>query len=86
MLKDYGHIHKGGIWSICCSPDDSYLFTSDDTGCIKQFNVKTKNLYKDHGQVDRAFIRSILITPNGQNLFVSDLNGKLMQFKINDKI
>jgi len=33
----YEDLHNGVIYSISVSTDSKYLFTSDETGCAKQF-------------------------------------------------
>ena len=63
-IKDFSKIHKGGIWSICATSDDKYIYTSDDVGYIKQFDNNNSCLVKDHGCLHPAFIRCIYVTPD----------------------
>ena len=59
-----------------------YLFTSDNKGKLKQYNIVQQKLMKDYGEVHPGDIRSIIATNNGRYLFTSDKDGYLKQWDI----
>jgi myo-inositol-hexaphosphate 3-phosphohydrolase len=85
LKTDYGHIHKGGIWSIIATQDSKSVYTSDDQGHIKQFSVLKSVLTKDHGVLRRTFVRAIQTCPENSYFFLSDLTGHLLQYKMSER-
>ena len=49
LMKDFGKIHSGWIYSITATNDGRYLFTSDDDGYLKQWDIEQGELMKDFG-------------------------------------
>ena len=48
LIKDFGQAHEGQIRSTSVTHDKKSLFTSDDQGCVKQWDVETSKLL--HGK------------------------------------
>jgi WD40 repeat protein len=79
--KIFGKLHDNPIKSICLSENFRYLFTSDITGCIKQFDFSKKILIKDFGQVHNARIVSIVCSK--EYLLSVCEEGIVYQFEVN---
>lgn len=91
LLKDYGETcstshglveEKCHIKAMAISPDSKYLFTSDDRGHLKQYDVAKKELTSNLGQIHTGGIFSLVVTPDSEFLFTSTEYGILRQYKI----
>lgn len=86
LVKEYGSIHSGQIFSVSCTPDSKYIFTSDSKGFVKKIDVEDnyETGVTDYGKVHKAGIFSIASSRDSRYLFTSDISGNLKQFKIED--
>jgi WD40 repeat protein len=91
LLKSYGGTFtasnsvKDGKWHIkamAISPDSRFLFTGDDKGWVKQYDIYKKEMLYDLGQVHVGGIFSLVVTPDSRFLFTSSEYGVLRQYKI----
>ena len=67
------------------SPNNNWLFTSDDDGNLKQWSIKKQILEKDYGRVQNGGIRSMVVTFDNEFLFTGDFDGNLKQWSIKEK-
>ena len=65
LMKDFGKIHLGYIWSITITNDGRYLFTSNNHGYLKQWDIEQQKLMKDFGKIHSSQIYSITATNDG---------------------
>ena len=64
----------------------TFMFSSDEEGNLKQWDMSNFRLYKNWGQIQRNGISSIAVTQDGQYLFTSGSKGVLNQWStINSK-
>jgi WD40 repeat protein len=91
LLKSYGgnlaafngvKNSKYHIKTMAISPDSKYLFTGDDRGWVKQYDISKKEMLSDLGQVHVGGIFSLVVTPDSRFLFTSSEYGILRQYII----
>jgi WD40 repeat protein len=91
LLKSYGanfagfdgvKSGKSHIKAMAISPDSRFLFTGDDRGWCKQYDISKKEMLYDLGQVHVGGIFSLVVTPDSGFLFTSSEYGILRQYKI----
>ena len=80
MMKDYGEIMTGKIYSAAICHDSRSLFLSDSKGHIKQLVIGQEVI--DYGKVHQAGIFSIATTPDSRFLYTSDMAGNLKQTNV----
>lgn len=59
-----------------------YLFTADDLGNQKQFDIKDKVLVKEYKKVHKGPINSMAISSDSKLVFTSDGQGQMKQFEL----
>jgi hypothetical protein len=85
-LRDVGKIHSEIIWSMVMTRNNEFLFTSDDSGNLKQWAVKfNTTLVKEYPSVHETVIRAMAVSADNEHLFTSDIEGFLKQFNIKEK-
>lgn len=66
-------------------PVSRFLFTTDDVGSLKQWDIKTKNLEHDWGAIHKGGIHLICSTYNQKFLFTASWHGDQKQWSISNK-
>jgi WD40 repeat protein len=85
-MRDVGKIHSEIIWSMVMTRNNEFLFTSDDSGNLRQWAVKfNTTLVKDYPSVHDTVIRAMAVSADNEHLFTSDIEGFLKQFNIKEK-
>jgi hypothetical protein len=54
LVKDYGMIHHGSIWTIIITNDKIFAYTTDQAGVLKKWDLKLKSLWKDWGAIHKT--------------------------------
>ena len=57
-----------------------YLFTGDDNGHLKQWDVERGRLQKDYGKVHSSSITAIAVLSDGTSMYTSDSKGVIKQW------
>lgn len=85
-MRDVGKIHSEIIWSMVMTRNNEFLFTSDDSGNLRQWAVKfNTTLVKEYPYVHDTVIRAMAVSADNDFLFTSDIEGFLKQFNIKEK-
>jgi WD40 repeat protein len=85
-MRDVGKIHSEIIWSMVMTRNNEFLFTSDDSGNLRQWAVKfNTTLVKEYLSVHDTVIRAMAVSADNEHLFTSDIEGFLKQFNIKEK-
>jgi len=85
VTKNYGKIHKSGIWSLRATRDGEYLFTSDAYGYLQQWSIRSQTCVKNYGYIHDAGIRKIDVSWDNKYLFTADRQGGVKQWEIKEK-
>ena len=81
--RDLGKFHDSEILSMAVSHDMSSLFTSDDKGILKQFNLKNLEFEHNYGFIHKTRINSICCSQ--LYVYTSDIQGNINQLSISEK-
>ena len=89
-LLDMGPSHPRGIQTMKLSSDNKWLFSADDGGYLKQWNVQeiksgVASLHHNFGNVMKSSVSQILIDNQNKNLFLPNEVGDVRQFDIEGK-
>lgn len=82
LVKDYGMIHHGSIWTIIITNDKNFAYTTDQSGVLKQWDLKLKTLWKDWGSIHKNAINCMRLTADDKILFTCDDDGILKQWSL----
>ena len=81
--RDLGKFHDSEILSMAISHDSNSLFTSDDKGILKQFNLKNLEFEHNYGFIHNTRINSICCSE--LYVYTSDIQGNINQLSISEK-
>ena len=62
--------------------NQKYLFTTDEDGVLKQWDIEEKKLIKEYGEIHSSQINSQSAKIDGQYFITSDVDGFLKQWDI----
>ena len=82
LIKDYGCLMPGTIYSMVQTSNKKFLFVTDLNGYQKRLDVTKQKVIQDFGKI-HGEIWSIAITNDGQHLWTGDFeaNGHVKQFR-----
>lgn len=91
MNKKLENTHKDmEITAMVIDYNDTYLFTADIKGNLKQWNIEEQELHSDWGNLSERFfsevcVNSLKVTHDNKYLFVGGTRGLMHQYEISTK-
>ena len=82
LVKDYGMVHHGSIWTIAITNDKRFAYTTDQAGLMKQWDLKLKLLWRDWGKIHKDAINCIHLTRDDKIMFTCDDSGSLKKWSV----
>lgn len=80
LVKDYGQIHEGAIWSMAITNNLQFLFTSDYLGFMNKIDLITGEVAHSFGRCHMGFILSIELTSCNRFLYSTGFGGNLKKW------
>lgn len=74
------NLHAGNI--TCSGSNDFFVFTADDTGELKQWDIESFDLVKDYSQSTKGVTTKMCVTGDNKYLFTTDDKATVFQFNV----